>query len=127
MGMVQPRTSGNETVSDDGAIYDVGCLGRISSFEETDDGRYMIVLTGIARFRIIEELPLEAEYRCVRAEFGEFKENPPITDSGAYDRTQFMQTLNGYMSKLGAEEGSEQRLQSIAVQYIAFFQRDTRW
>jgi hypothetical protein len=41
----------------------VGCAGRIVSFAETGDGRYMITLTGIARFRIVDELPLDAPYR----------------------------------------------------------------
>ena len=39
-------------------VYPVGCAGRITQFSETDDGRFLITLTGVSRFRIVEELPL---------------------------------------------------------------------
>jgi Lon protease-like protein len=48
------------------ALRKVGCAGRIVSYAETGDGRYMITLTGIARFRIMEEMPLELPYRRCR-------------------------------------------------------------
>src|SRR6218665_3141337 len=48
IGMVQTK--------DDGSVYNVGCAGRVTSYNETADGRYEIVLTGVCRFRIDEEL-----------------------------------------------------------------------
>ena len=39
-------------------VYPIGCAGRITQFSETDDGRYLLTLTGVSRFRIREELPL---------------------------------------------------------------------
>lgn len=48
------------------SLRQVGCAGRIVSFAETGDGRYMITLTGIARFRIVDELPLDEPYRRCR-------------------------------------------------------------
>ena len=46
-------------------VYHVGCAGRITQFAETDDGRYLITLTGVSRFRIAEELPLLSGYRRI--------------------------------------------------------------
>ena len=61
-GMVQPdrRLAQGETGP---GLYRTGCLGRISSFEETDDGRYLIALTGVVRFTIVEETGLRRGYR----------------------------------------------------------------
>ena len=60
IGMIQPR----EAAADVGAakVYETGCLGRITAFSETDDGRYLITLTGLIRFDVTRELPpLEAQ------------------------------------------------------------------
>ena len=46
-------------------VYPIGCAGRITQFTETDDGRFLITLTGVSRFRIVEELPLLSGYRRV--------------------------------------------------------------
>src|SRR6476619_6051589 len=70
MGMVQPNdpaASGRNP-----PVYPTGCAGRITSFSETEDGRFLITLTGISRFRIREELPLLEGYRRVVPEWGEF-------------------------------------------------------
>jgi len=53
-------------------LYRTGCLGRLTSFSETDDGRFLITLTGLSRFNIIEELPGRRGYRRVRADFSGF-------------------------------------------------------
>lgn len=70
-GMIQgdpskPRTERGST------IYQVGCLGRLSSFSETDDGRLLITLTGVARFRVAEEIEMRRGYRRVRADYAPF-------------------------------------------------------
>ncbi|MDE1901693.1 MAG: LON peptidase substrate-binding domain-containing protein, partial [Alphaproteobacteria bacterium] len=54
IGMIQPSGDENAAVP---PLYAVGCAGRITSFSETDDGRMMIVLTGLCRFRVAAELP----------------------------------------------------------------------
>ena len=66
VGMVQPdRRLPN---GDNGpGLYRVGCLGRLSSFAETDDGRFLITLTGVIRFTIVEELDMRRGYRRVQA------------------------------------------------------------
>ena len=51
IGMIQPKKTGELKKPD---LHDVGCVGKITSFNETDDGRYLIVLNGICRFKVIE-------------------------------------------------------------------------
>jgi len=67
-GMVQPK---NKTgVLPD--VYNIGCLGKIISFNETDDKRFIISLSGIIRFRIINELKKEKLYRNFEVDYSEF-------------------------------------------------------
>ena len=62
VGMIQPINSKkNETIPP--RLYDIGCLGKITSFKETDDGRYFIDLKGIIRFKIFKEIDTEKLYR----------------------------------------------------------------
>ena len=65
IGMVQPRagTGGGEAPS----LFDIGGLGRIVASERLEDGRFNIVLEGVGRFEILEELPVDTPFRCVRA------------------------------------------------------------
>lgn len=55
------------------SLVPIGCLGRVTSFAETSDGRYLITLTGVCRFRAGDELPVRTPYRQVRADFSAFE------------------------------------------------------
>ena len=66
MGMVQSQKSGNE-------VYKVGCLGKISDFQKSKDGRILINLTGITRFKIIEEVENEKLYREFKVDYKNFE------------------------------------------------------
>ena len=68
IGMIQPRNSNQRTPS----VYDVGCAGKITSFNETEDGRYLILLAGISRFKVIKELETKKTYRKFRINFEDF-------------------------------------------------------
>src|SRR5215813_7198992 len=70
IGMVQP--SDPAAAGNNPPVYLTGCAGRVTSFTETDDGRFLITLTGISRFRIRDELPLLEGYRRVVPEWREF-------------------------------------------------------
>ena len=70
IGMVQPKK--NTGGSTDG-LYDIGCLGKITSFSETEDGRYLIVLNGLSRFKIVEEIKNDKLYRECKISFEEFE------------------------------------------------------
>ena len=67
-GMIQPDPNA-PAAGDEPGLYRVGCLGRLSSFSETDDGRLLITLTGLIRFTVAAELPVRRGYRRVRGDF----------------------------------------------------------
>ena len=74
IGLIQPR--------DDSLVprlFDVGCVGRIAEVEALDDGRYNIVLEGIARFRLVTELDAGTPFRQVEAEIGAFSDETDET------------------------------------------------
>ena len=68
IGMVQPKKIKKEIPD----LYSVGCAGRITSFNETDDGRYLIVINGISRFKIINEINNGKPYRECKINFQEY-------------------------------------------------------
>ena len=70
IGMIQPKKSANN--SDTPELHEIGCLGKITSFKETEDGRYLIELKGIIRFKNIEELNSEKKYRVLRVNYEDF-------------------------------------------------------
>ena len=85
IGMIQPKTSagGNNVPK----LHEVGCLGKITSFKETEDGRYLIELKGLIRFENIKELTTEKKYRILNVNYENFiqdlesgKENIKFSD-----------------------------------------------
>ena len=74
IGMIQPDERA-PPVRSGPAIHAVGCAGRITQWAETGDGRYILTLTGIVRFRVLEELPAATQYRQCRVSFSEFAED----------------------------------------------------
>ena len=98
-GVIQPDT-GAQAVSERGdepvALFRVGCLGRISSFAETDDGRLLITLIGLARFSIVEELTNRRGYRRVRADYVPWLDDLSAVSPLLFDRDGLMQALRPY-------------------------------
>ena len=70
IGMIQPKNSKNKDDMPD--LYDVGCLGKITSFRETEDGRYLIELKGKVRFQIINEINTDKKYRSVEVNYNDY-------------------------------------------------------
>jgi Lon protease-like protein len=70
IGMIQTRPGGS---AEHPRLAPIGCAGRVTSFAETGDGRYLVTLTGVCRFKLGEELPARAPYRQVRADFSDFE------------------------------------------------------
>ena len=70
IGMIQPKNSNNN--QEEPLLHDIGCLGKITSFKDTDDGRYIIELKGLIRFRITKEIKSYKDYRICEANFDEF-------------------------------------------------------
>ena len=86
IGMIQPKKNKNEKV-DKPILHEIGCLGKITSFKETDDGRYLIDLKGLIRFKIFKEIKTDKKYRICEINFEEYiqdlsekKENLKFTD-----------------------------------------------
>ena len=68
IGIIQPKKS-EQKIPD---LFKIGCAGKITSFDETEDGRYLIVLNGVSRFKIIEEVKTDKLYRLCNVSFKEF-------------------------------------------------------
>jgi Lon protease-like protein len=103
-GMVQPdidkapkERALRDKPESEPAVYGVGCAGRIASFEETEDGRLLILLKGLARFRIVKEIDGRHGYRRVHAVYDEFKEDFEPPPRFALNREQVMTHLRPYL------------------------------
>jgi Lon protease-like protein len=94
IGMVQPVEEG--AAGDQPPVFPVGCAGRITQFAETEDGRYLITLTGICRFRIERELPLFCGYRRVVPDFSAFQADFE-PESTRLDRARLLSALKVYL------------------------------
>ena len=70
IGMIQPRSS--STKKNIPALHDVGCVGKITSFRETEDGRYLIELKGLIRFKNIQELETFTKYRILEVKYDDY-------------------------------------------------------
>jgi len=92
IGMVQPESSGPATE----LVYSVGCAGRITAFSESGDGRLLIVLTGVCRFRIAEELSPTRGYRRVRPDWRAFAADRHAPDEGKIRRADVLQSVRRY-------------------------------
>ena len=70
IGMIQPKNSVNE--NNIPQLHEIGCLGKITSFKETEDGRYLIELKGLIRFKNIKELDTDKKYRILNVNYENF-------------------------------------------------------
>jgi Lon protease-like protein len=95
IGMIQPEKPEASTPP---PLYPVGCAGRIVSYEETADGRMLITLSGVSRFRVREEMNVGTLYRQCRVDFGEFAGDFDADGAGKdVDRAALLQTLRNYL------------------------------
>lgn len=97
IGMVQPSGGAASLPS----LSSVGCVGRITSFAETSDGRYLITLTGLCRWKLVGELPTSAPYRQVRADFSPFELDltPDAEVEDPEDRTVLLAALHRWLER----------------------------
>ena len=70
IGMIQPKTSNDKL--DVPSLHEVGCLGKITTFRETEDGRILIELKGIIRFKNLEEIKGNKKYRILKVDFNDY-------------------------------------------------------
>ena len=78
IGMIQPKASRND--NDEPNLYDVGCLGKITTFQETEDGRYLIELKGLIRFEKNREIETKKKYRSLEVNYEKFASDLTVTN-----------------------------------------------
>jgi len=78
IGIVQPKKNESKSIP---KLYNIGCMGKITSLNETEDGRYSIILNGISRFKILDEVKNDKLYRECKISFGEFKDDIELQES----------------------------------------------
>ncbi|MCB1532203.1 MAG: LON peptidase substrate-binding domain-containing protein [Alphaproteobacteria bacterium] len=100
IGMVQPNTKAPQE-GDVPVVYDIGCAGKITEFSETPDGRYLITLTGISRFKIEKELDGKSGYRRVKPDWSGYKCDINSQSCGKLDRGKLHEFLKSYFHKEG--------------------------
>ncbi len=101
--MIQPDPSLPETPTGPG-LFRIGCLGRLSSFSETDDGRFLITLTGLIRFEIAAELAVRRGYRRVRADFSAYLTDLDLTAQPiGVERDRLLGVLRTYFTQRGLD------------------------
>ena len=93
IGMIQPRGGGTKP-----ALFDVGCLGHISQIEALDDGRFNIILKGLARFRVIRELDVATAFRQIEADVEQAPEDEVLH---AVERAALEQESRRFADALG--------------------------
>src|SRR5262249_16748157 len=97
IGMIQPDTA-HPGPEDKPNLYKVGCVGRITQIAETGDGRYLMQLTGIARFRIEEELKVATLYRQCRVSYVPFADDfVARRGEEAVDREALLRALSDFL------------------------------
>ena len=97
IGMIQPD-AGHPGRDDKPNLYKIGCVGRITQLTESGDGRYMIQLTGIARFRIEAELPVATPYRQCRVSYAPFTDDfVGHKGEDEVDRESLLQALSQFL------------------------------
>ncbi|MDD2867975.1 LON peptidase substrate-binding domain-containing protein [Neomegalonema sp.] len=105
IGMIQPKENADseDRIPD---LYEVGCAGRLTQFNELPDGRYVVALTGISRFRALREETSFTPYRRLRVVWDEFRPDsqptPPSTENDQ-DRRELLKLVRSYFDARGLE------------------------
>ncbi len=96
IGMIQP----SPVPGDEDALYRIGCVGRVSQFSETEDGRYMITLSGLSRYRVIREVDGFSPYRRCKVDWKGFERDLGKSErDGGFDRTMFLGLLERFLAR----------------------------
>lgn len=108
IGMIQPIATSAEMTPDDAKLFNVGCAGEIAHWERNPDGSFKIVLAGMSRFTVAEELSMVSGYRRVTADFTPYAEDleqlgKAIEDKPIGDRERLDDALDAYLVANGIE------------------------
>ncbi|MBE0693224.1 MAG: LON peptidase substrate-binding domain-containing protein [Aquamicrobium sp.] len=116
IAMIQPRLDGALRSDGEPELCEVGCLGRLTSFAETGDGRYLISLQGVCRFRVTEELAVRTPYRqCRIAAF--LADLDPEAGAAEVDRAALLRAFRAYLkaNDLDADWDSVSRAENATL------------
>jgi len=97
IGMIQPTEHEEKALTP--KLSAIGCAGRLTGYRETDDGRYLITLTGICRFRVTEEVRTDTPYRQVIADYAPFAGDLAEGNDGEFPRERLLAALNEYLAR----------------------------
>ena len=97
IGMIQPTQHEDKVLKP--ALSAIGCAGRLTSYRESEDGRYLITLTGVCRFRVAEELATSAPFRQVKADFAPFLDDLLPVGEDDFPRDRLLAALKDYLSR----------------------------
>ncbi len=96
IGMIQPLSPKND---DKPNLYRTGCMGRITAFNETEDDRFLIMLTGICRFDVVRELPEENGYRRAIVDYSGFADDQEPEGGSQIDRKRLLDVLQLFIQQ----------------------------
>lgn len=100
IGMIQPLEKETVDPADRPQLYKTGCAGRIVGFNENEDGRYQIVLAGLARFDVVEEIAGSAPYRSVTPDWQRYRRDLD-DEGGEINRQRLLAGLRDYFKASG--------------------------
>ncbi len=130
IGMIQPRGGKTEGAS---MLHAIGCAGRITAFSETDDGRYMITLTGISRFRTQQEVEGFSPYRRCQVSWSGFERDlGGVENDAGLNRETFFPLLRQFFeaeelrTDWDSLEGAEDELLINALSMLCPFQPEDK-
>lgn len=98
IGMIQPDVAHSPKDSDKPALFRVGCVGRITQLAESGDGRYILELTGVSRFKVVEELEVLTAYRQCKVDFFAF--------------------VDDFTARMGEDEVDREALLSVLADFL---------
>ena len=98
IGMIQPRDPAEEKLKRP-ALAQVGCVGRITEYSESDDGRYSITLTGISRFNVASEREVSTPFRQIAADYALFSRDLLQTEDPPIARERLLNALKPYLTE----------------------------
>ncbi len=95
IGMIQPRQTDSTEAKPE--TFEIGCAGQISEFQTIEGGRYLITLTGLCRFSVVEELPAVTPYRQVLATYARFRSDFERASGDGIDRQRLLLALRAFL------------------------------
>jgi hypothetical protein len=99
IGMIQPKVRERQSPDDKPELHRTGCVGKITAFTETSDGRYLINLTGICRFDVKREAPPLRGYRRVEPDWSAYRCDFEPPAESVFDRPSLVGALKSYLTR----------------------------